>query len=98
MRKIPLLCLFATIGLVCYTTLSDDTSNSTPTLGSTHGVNLSQLRDISYRIDWVNQQTAKDLRLATLSSDSNCALAFAIALVSESLLRRRLSHVILAVL
>ncbi|MBC8202420.1 MAG: PQQ-like beta-propeller repeat protein [Planctomycetes bacterium] len=74
MRKIPLLCFFATVGLVCFSTLSDDRSNSTPAIGSTHGVNLSDLRDLSYRIDWVNQQTAKDLRLATLSDDTLYAI------------------------
>jgi len=74
MPKIPFLCFFATVGLVCFSTLSDDTPESTPTIGSTHGVNLSELRDLSFRIDWVNQQTAKDLRLVTLSSDSLYAI------------------------
>ena len=74
MRKIPLLCFFATVGFVCFSTLSDDRSKSAPTIGSTHGVNLSELRDLSYRIDWVNQQTAKDLHLATISGNSLYAI------------------------
>ncbi len=74
MRKIPLLCFFATVGFVCFSTLSDDRSKSTPTIGSTHGVNLSELRDLSYRIDWVNQQTAKDLHLPTISGNSLYAI------------------------
>jgi|MDTC01.3.fsa_nt_gb hypothetical protein len=74
MRKIPLLCFFATVGLVCFSTLSDDKVNTTPTIGSTHGVNLAELRDLSFRIDWVNQQTAKDLRLTTLSDDALFAI------------------------
>ncbi len=82
MRKIPLLCFFATVGLVCFSTfsnaisndISNDSVNTTPTIGSTHGVNLAELRDLSFRIDWVNQLTAKNLRLTTLADDSLYAI------------------------
>jgi outer membrane protein assembly factor BamB len=74
MRKITLVCFLATVGLVCSSSLSAEITNTPPTIGSTHGVNLAQLRKMTYRIDWVNQQTAKDLRLATLSGDNLYAI------------------------
>lgn len=69
MRTIPFVSFFATACLACSSALSDDKVDVPPVITSTHGVSLAQLRDISYRIDWVNQKTANDLRLTTISGD-----------------------------
>ena len=70
MRTIPFVCFFATACLACSSALSDDKDVVPPIITSTHGVSLAQLRDISYRIDWVNQKTSHDLRLVTISGDN----------------------------
>lgn len=74
MRTIPFVCFFATACLACSSALSDDKYGVPPIITSTHGVSLAQLRDISYRIDWVNQKTAHDLRLLTISGDTLFAI------------------------
>ena len=74
MLTIPFVSLFATTCLVCNAALSDDRVKVEPVITSTHGVELAQLRDISYRIDWINQKTVDDLRLFTISGDNLYAI------------------------
>ncbi|MDP7009458.1 MAG: PQQ-binding-like beta-propeller repeat protein [Phycisphaerales bacterium] len=74
MRKIPFVSLLATVALATTSALSDGKTDTPASMGTTHGVNLQDLREISYRIDWVNQETAADLHLATLTDSKLYAI------------------------
>ena len=74
MRTIPFVSFLATTVLASAMGFSDDMADQAPLVGTTHGVNLSAIRDLSYRVDWVNQQTAKDLKLATVTKNDLLAI------------------------
>ncbi|MBC8523646.1 PQQ-binding-like beta-propeller repeat protein [PVC group bacterium] len=74
MYKIPFVIILATHSIVNSLALADDKAIPPPVIESTHGVNFSQVRNMAYRIDWVNQQTALGLRLPTLTDEDMFAI------------------------
>ena len=67
MRHI-LLIIITTLIFYCFTTILSLILAQSNT--KVAGIELNELRDSGYKIDWINRTTVKGLRLPTISNDS----------------------------